>query len=388
MNYRQAVTWSATIQEVVRDGRMPPWHANPKYGRFANDPGLTKQERQRIDHWIQAGTPEGDPADLPPQAVFSDGWSIPNPNLVVSMPQAFTVPADGVVDYHVVEVDPGFQEDKWIQTAEIRPGNRKVVHHCLVFLKAPGSELPTEQGTLGSFCLAATTPGTPPLVLPPGMAKKVPAGWTFVFVVHYQPIGSVQSDQTSIGLVFVDPRNVQKEVATKLLYDLDFVIPPRASDVRVEQSHTFFDDVLLLAMLPHMHVRGKSFRYEAVYPDGQGEILLDVPRYDFNWQHRYVLAEAKRLPAGTTLRCIATYDNSAANPWNPDPDATVRVGRQSNDEMFNGYFEWCLADQDLTQPRPAPNTLWAIVRTVLFPAALMVAAYGGLLLLKRRRTTR
>jgi hypothetical protein len=306
------------------------------------------------------------------------------------MPQPFTVPADGVVEYQVVEVDPGFREDKWIQAAEIRPGNRKVVHHCLVFLKAPGSDAPTEQGALGSFCLAATTPGTPPLLLPAGMAKKVPAGWTFVFVIHYQPIGSVQTDQTCIGLVYADPQTVHKEVATKVLYDLDLAIPPRTPDYRVVRTHTFAQDVLLLAMLPHMHLRGRSFRYEAVYPDGQTEILLDVPRYDFNWQHRYMLAEPKRLPAGTTLRCIAHYDNSAANPFNPNPDVTVRTGLQSWDEMFNGYFEGALVDQDLTAPPPPAAALWNALRKLALPTAVVVllAGCGCSLFLKRRRRSR
>jgi peroxiredoxin/mono/diheme cytochrome c family protein len=381
--YLKTVRWAETIREVVREGRMPPWHANPNYGRFANDPSLTERERQLIETWVQNGTPEGDPADLPPPPAFADTWSIPNPDQIVSLPRPVTVPADGVMEYQIIEVDPGFREDKWIQAAEILPSNRRVVHHCIVYLKHPESDQPTEQGALGSFCLTATTPGTPPLLLPAGMAKKVPAGWTFVFVVHYQPIGSVQTDQTRLGLVFADPRTVQKEVATKLLYADDFAIPPRTPDFRVERTHLFSQDVLLLAMLPHMHLRGKSFRYEAVYPDGRTEILLDVPRYDFSWQHRYVLAEPKRLPAGTTLRCTAHYDNSAANPVNPNPDVTVRAGVQSWDEMFNGYFEWALADQDLTQSPPLGRAL----RPAILPVAglALVAIYGGALLLRRRQ---
>src|SRR5262249_46310929 len=161
--------------------------------------------------------------------------------------------------------------------------------------------------------------------------------WRLVFVVHYSPIGTVQTDQTCIGLSFADPATVKKEVATKVVLDDDLCIPPRVVDHRVERTHTFSEDVLLLAFFPHMHLRGKSFRYEVVYPDGAREILLNVPRYDFAWQNRYVLAEPKRLPAGATMHCVAHYDNSAGNPVNPDPDATVRTGRQSWDEMFNGY---------------------------------------------------
>jgi hypothetical protein len=222
------------------------------------------------------------------------------------------------------------------------------------------------------------------------MAKKVPAGWTLMFVLHYQPIGSVQTDQTRLGLVFADPKTVTKEAATKLVFDGDFTIPPRTPDFRVERTYAFSQDALLLAMLPHMHLRGKSFRYEAVYPDGRTEILLDVPRYDFNWQHRYVLAEPKRLPEGTVLRCIAHYDNSTENPVNPDPDATVRVGLQSGDEMFNGYFEWALADQDLSRAPARGSGLANLLRQSAFPAGVLLlgVAGGGLLLVKRWRRSR
>jgi hypothetical protein len=278
------------------------------------------------------------------------------------MSRPFTVPAQGVIDYQTFEVDPGFREDRWIRGAEIRPGNRKVVHHCNVFLKAPGSgnDLDT-QGELGSYCLAATTPGSPPMMLPDGMAKRVPAGWRLVFVVHYTPIGTVQTDRTSLGLLFADLKAVRKEVATNLMYDPDLRIPPHAAGHRVERSRRFDEDILLLSMFPHMHLRGKSFRYEAVYPDGRVEVLLDVPRYDFHWQNRYELAEPKRLPAGTTLLCIAHYDNSGDNPSNPDPGAIVLAGKQSWEEMFNGYYDITLADQDLTRPSGRGN---AFLRTV------------------------
>ncbi|MHC5544452.1 redoxin domain-containing protein, partial [Singulisphaera rosea] len=268
----------------------------------------------------------------------------------MTMPRPFHVPAEGVVDYQSFEVDPGFNEDRWIHSAEIRPGNRKVVHHCNVFLKSPGGQGDADaQGELGSYCLAATTPGSPPMSLPSGMAKRIPAGWKLVFVLHYTPVGTPQDDQTSLGLVFADPKSVKKEVATNLMFDPALRIPPRAADYRVVHTRRFDDDVLLLSLFPHMHLRGKSFRYEAIAPDGGVEVLLDVPRYDFNWQNRYELTEPKRLPAGTTLRCIAHFDNSAANPSNPDPDAVVLAGKQSWEEMFNGYYDIALADQDLTR---------------------------------------
>ena len=371
--YRQAAGWAGSIAEAVEDGRMPPWHASPDHGRFSNDARLTDLEKRQIAEWADRGAPEGNPADLPPRVAFPDGWRIAKPDVVISMNREFAVPAEGVVDYQIFEVDPGFTTDRWIAAAEIRPGNRKVVHHCNVFLKAPGSlgEMDTA-GELGSYCLAAMTPGSPPMILPQGMAKRIPAGWRLLFVVHYSPIGTAQVDRTSIGLVFADASKVKKEVATNVLVDPDLRIPPHAPNHRVERTRRFDEDVLLLAMFPHMHLRGKSFRYEAIYPDGREEILLDVPRYDFNWQNRYELAEPKRLPAGTTLRCVAHFDNSTGNPANPDPSALVKAGQQSWEEMFNGYYDIVLADQDLTRPEPWSRSLAISARTAFQSASMLI----------------
>jgi hypothetical protein len=374
--YRQAAGWAGAMAEAVEERRMPPWHADPAYGTFANDAHLTDREIATLVDWARGGCPRGEGEAVatesgPPPAPSPEGWSIPGPDLVLTMPRPFRVPAGGIVDYQQFEVDPGFDSDRWISAAEIRPGNRRVVHHCTVFLKPPGADEPEmTPGPLGSFCLAATALGTPPMVLPPGMAKRIPAGWRLLFVVHYTTTGTPQTDRTSLGLTFASPSRVQREVATHLLYDPDLRIPPGAPDHRVEKSWRAPADLLLLAMFPHMHLRGKSFRYEADYPDGRTETLLFVPRYDFNWQHRYVLATPKRIPAGTTLRCVARYDNSAANPANPDPRATVRTGKQSADEMFNGYFDVALADQDLTRTTTPAATATA---TATFPSFFAVS---------------
>ncbi len=384
-SYKDALGWAETIREVVADRRMPPWHADPRYGKFANDPSLTEQEQKLLFAWIDNGCPQGDTADLPPAPAFPHGWRIPTPDQVLSIPEPFTVPAEGVIEYQYFVVDPGFREDRWIQAAEVLPGNRAVVHHCNVFLQPPNSPDVQPQGELGSFCLIASASGTPPLVLPDGMAKRVPAGWRFVFVLHYTAIGSVQTDRTSLGLKFADPRTVKKEVATRLMYDPDLRIPPRTSAHTVAQTWQVNREVLLLSFFPHMHLRGKSFRYEALYPDGAQEILLDVPRYDFNWQNRYELALPKRLPAGTHLRCTAVYDNSTDNPANPDPMAEVRAGPQSWDEMFNGYFDVALADEDLTLPAPVYTQIWQNIRPCFRPGvALLFVGFAGIYLSRRR----
>ncbi len=381
LTYRQAASWSAMIREVVEQRRMPPWGADPKHGRFANDPSLGEEEKQTLFRWIDAGCPEGDPRQLPPPAAFPDGWTIPGPDLVLEMPRAFTMPAKGAIEYQYFAVDPGFREDRWIKAAEVMPGNRAVVHHCNVYLQPPGFDDPKQLGApgqLGSFCLTMMAQGTPPMVLSDGMAKRVPAGWRIVFVMHYQAVGTEQTDRTRLGLTFADPKTVKKEVATKLMFDPDLRIPPRARNHVVSQTWAVGRDVLLLALFPHMHLRGKSFRYELLHADGREEILLDVPRFDFGWQHRYVLAEPLRVRAGSHLRCTAVFDNSADNPANPDPDAEVRAGQQSWDEMFNGYWDVALADEDLTRPR-LPR---------ISPGVALLACLAGGAYLCRRKFSR
>ena len=352
LSYADAAKWAEAMREVIEEGRMPPWGADPKHGKFANDPSLTDAEKQTLFQWIDAGCPEGDIEDLPAPRSFPKGWSIPTPDLVVEMPEPFAVPAQGTIEYQYIRVDPDFRHDRWVSAAEILPGNPAVVHHCTVFLQPPGFDDPEDiasQGNLGSFCLAMTAQGTAPMVLPPGMAKRIPAGWRIVFVVHYQAIGSPQTDRTRLGLKLLDPKEVRQEVATRIMLDIDLRIPPRVADHEVSQEWAVGKDILVLALFPHMHLRGKSFRYDLIHPDGREEILLDVPRYDFAWQHRYTLAEPLRVVAGSRLRCTAIYDNSADNPANPDPDAEVRTGPQTWDEMFNGYLDVCLADEDLTR---------------------------------------
>lgn len=352
-DYDEIVGWAAMIDEVVAEDRMPPWHAERGVGHFANDGSLTVDEKRLLRQWLSDGCPKGDLHRLGPlpsyveEAAASDGWTIGRPDAIVQLPRPFTVPATGNIEYQYFDVDPGFAEDRWISAAEVRPSNRAVVHHCNVFLRPPGSADVVEQGTLGSYCLIAMAAGTPAMQLPQGMAKRIPAGWHLVFVVHYTAVGSEQVDRTSLGLKFVEEKDVTREAATRLMIDEQLCIPPGVADHRVEHSAVMERDLLLLAMFPHMHLRGKSFRYEATYPDGSQETLLNVPRWDFAWQHRYELAEPKRLPKGTVLRCVAYYDNSATNPANPNPSETVRTGPKSQDEMFNGYY-------DVAPAEPAP----------------------------------
>jgi peroxiredoxin len=350
-NYEEAVGWAEMIEEVVREERMPPWNANPAHGKFINDARLSDEDKQLIHQWVAAGAPEGDRKQLPEPPKFIEGWRIPQPDQVVYMTEnAYKVPARGEVKYQYFVVDPGFKEDKWIQAAECRPGNRAVVHHIIVGIVPPGRKSGSSGGNLDSDWLTATAPGARPLLLPTGMAKFIPAGAKLVFQMHYTPNGTAQEDRSCVGLVFADPKTVKREVATHKAANNHFTIPPGEGKHRVEADYRFREDSIMLAMFPHMHLRGKAFRYEATYPDGKKEVLLDVPQYDFSWQHAYAFAEPKRMPAGTRIHCTAYFDNSDENLANPDPKASVRWGDQTWEEMMIGYFDITLADQDLSQP--------------------------------------
>ncbi len=378
--YEEAAPWAATIAEVVQQNRMPPWSADPRYGHFLNERRLSAAERSQLLAWCADGAAEGAPiGPLVGALTATSPDSIGRPDCVVSLPEPQRIPAEGLVDYRYVLVDPHFAEDRWISAVEVYPDNRKALHHCTVFLSPPNATgspegVAVEQGVLGSFCLATYTPGTSPAAFPTGMAKLIPAGWRLVFVLHYVTSGAAATDRTSVGLKFAEPSSVCQEVATKLLADLDLTLAPFEADHVIERSWRVENDVLLLSMFPHMHLRGRSFRYDAIYPDGTTETLLNVPKYDFNWQHRYILASPKRLPAGTTLRCTAHYDNSAANPNNPAPQQTVHAGKLTTDEMFNAYFDFALADED----RVAASRWDAVRRAALLSAAAIVAL--GLLL--------
>ncbi|MBX9791682.1 MAG: redoxin domain-containing protein [Pirellulales bacterium] len=339
-SYDEAAGWSEMIAEVVREGRMPPWHADPQYGHFANDARLSDEERDQIFAWVAAGAPRGDEADLPPTPSFVEGWQMPQaPDLVVRMQDTpFEVPAEGTVAYKYFVTDPGFTEDKWVRVAECLPDNRAVVHHIIVFIRPPDGTPSADRR--GFNFLVGYAPGTRPMVAPEHAAKRIPAGSKLVFQMHYTPIGTPEQDCSSVGLVFVkDPSTITHEVVTTSASNHTFAIPAGADNHEVLSARKFGKDTLLLSFFPHMHLRGKSFRYELELADGSREILLDVPRYDFNWQNHFLLTEPRVLPKDSVLRCTAHFDNSADNPANPDPSETVRWGDQTWEEMMIGWYD-------------------------------------------------
>jgi len=334
--YEEVLGWGEMIRETVESGRMPPWYANPDHGTFRNDPTLTDEEKQLLYTWVENGQPEGDPADLPEPLQFVEGWQIPEPDMVLKMSETpYEVAADGVIDYQYFTVDPGFKEDKWVKAAEARPGNRAVVHHIICFIEKPGQG---GGGFRGGGALIGYAPGMQARHYRDGVAVKVPAGSKFVFQMHYTPVGTKQLDNSSLGIVFADPEEVTHEIRGGVSGKLTFRIPPQAEDHVIRTSHKLRRDTMLVSMMPHMHLRGTSFRYEAEYPDGSREILLDVPEYDFNWQLWYDLEQPKLLPKGTRIRCEAHYNNSESNVYNPDPNAWVTFGDQTWEEMMFGFY--------------------------------------------------
>lgn len=338
LTYEDAQPWAEMIAEVVREKRMPPWFASPMYGEFDNKCQLADDEREMLLTWVDEGCPPGDLAQAPTPPTFSDGWGIGEPDVVYSMSdEPFQVPATGEVAYQHYVVDPQLKEDTWVWASEARPGNRAVVHHILVFAVPPGGNPAAE--FLKGRLIAAYAPGVPPQGMHPGRAAFVPKGTKFVMQLHYTPNGRAQVDNSQLGFRFAKAEDVTQQVESGMAINFLIAIPPGKPDATFNAAFRFKEDREMLALTPHMHLRGKAFRYEAEYPDGTSEILLDVPEYDFNWQITYHFAEPKLMPKGTRLKCTAVFDNSAENPNNPDPTRTVTFGEQTWDEMLIGFFQ-------------------------------------------------
>ena len=345
-NLEDARRWGPSILEVVDEGLMPPWHADPRYGEFVNDRSLSNRERSTLIAWVEQDMPAGDLENLPPRRPFPSGWTIGVPDLVFEIPEAFDVPAEGVLEIQRFEVPTGFDGDVWVQAAQVMPGDRAVVHHVCVFIIDPNApELHSADREARRDAmpeLVCYAPGDMPAIYPDGVAKRIPAGASLDVQVHYTPIGIPRFDRTSVGIRLARAP-VTRLAVTRGVSDRDLVLPPGKADIELRASYTIRRDAELLSLTPHMHYRGRSFRYDGAFPDGRRRTLLVVPSYDFNWQNTYRLADPIPLPAGTRIECVARFDNSAANPANPDPAATVRWGEQSTDEMMIGYLDYSVA---------------------------------------------
>ena len=374
LNYQSARPWAASIKEAVQTRKMPPWFADPHYGKFSNNRTLEQRDVDTIVAWVNAGAPEGNPKDLPKPVAFVDGWNIGTPDLAVTMPAKFEIPAAGTVDYQYILVPLHLTEDKWVQAAEVRPGNRALVHHVIAYIRPPGSNwmksaepgvpyIPKKgEGGSGDF-LVGYAPGLPPDSLPDGQAKLLQAGSDIVLQLHYTANGKAGSDQTTIGVKY-SKVPVKERVYTIAAQNNKFVIPPGDPNYEVRSSFEFGAETRVTALIPHMHLRGKDFLFKATYPTGESEVLLNVPHYDFSWQLAYKPEKDIVMPKGSKLECVAHYDNSPNNPANPDPTKEVRYGDQSWEEMMFGFFDVAIdANKDLRsilpprKPAPQPAVL-------------------------------
>jgi hypothetical protein len=375
ISYRDVRPWASAIREKVTTRVMPPWHADRQYGTFRNDLSLTQREIDTIASWVSAGASEGNPSDLPALPKFPAGWQIGTPDQVFEMQAEYQVPASGEIEYQYFEVPTNFTEDKWMQAGEVRAGDKAHVHHIIVYVREPkASGRPTVMSVRPILAEGQTPPPAPARapgtasparasapgggdamlvnwavgedapVYVPGTAKRIPAGSTLIFQVHYTTNGTTGVDRSRIGLIFAKepPR---QEIRTGIIANPMFAIPAGAPNHEVAAEATFSEDVKIWTMHPHMHLRGKDMTYTAIYPDGRSQIVLNVPKFDFGWQTDYWLAEPLTMPKGSKLHVRAHFDNSAANRSNPDPAKVVRWGDQTWEEMMIGFFTYTVEGQ-------------------------------------------
>ena len=409
-SYQEVRPWSKAIREQVAERNMPPWYADPASSlQFRNDRRLTQKEIDTIVAWVDGGAQKGNDADVPALPKFAKGWSWGEPDLIIPMPVEYDVPAEGEIPMQNFYVPVPFTEDRWIEAVELRPGNPAVVHHSIANVtRLPegskivngravrdgsasaqlntadagrtgglreGSEVFQSQDSFaraGAFKLVGQAPGKGFERHRPGIAKRISPGMYFQFNMHYQPTGRPEKDRSVLGLWF-SKAPVTHEVLTKGVSDVVLVggkelgetrivdgreirtrgrlpnIPPYADNWEIAGQAMIKQAITLYAFAPHMHLRGKDIKYILVWPDGREQTLLNVPKFDFNWQLHYELETPLKIPAGSKMIAIAHYDNSLKNRYNPAPQKEVFWSEQSWDEMFIPWFEYTIDSLDLTK---------------------------------------
>jgi hypothetical protein len=360
LTYDEARPWAKAIRTAVVTRKMPPWFADPKYGHFSNDKRLSDADVNKVAAWVDSGAPEGDPKDKPAPVPWTEGWNI-KPDLVFQMQKPYTVPKTGTIEYTYFVIPSGLTKDTWVSDGEVRPGNRRVVHHASVHVRPPGSQW-LKDAKPGEPYVPPKQAGNLPAPVDPNVntsnewllgyvpgvhgeyfdkkhqsAKLIPAGSDLVFEMHYTANGkAAEDDVTKVGFVLAKETPRQR-LLTVPVVNMNFSIPPGASNHPGQTTATFQQPVELVYSQPHMHLRGKDMDIRLQYPTGESEMLVSVPRFDFNWQMVYYQDKPLLLPKGTRIELFAHWDNSANNKSNPDPAATVKWGDQSWEEML---FAW------------------------------------------------
>lgn len=405
LSYKDARPWARSIKEKVVTKQMPPWHADSHFQQFANDRRLSQAQVDTIAAWVDQGAKEGDPKDLPAAPKFTEGWTIGKPDIVLQMLDEFTLDASGPDEYQYFEIATNFKEDVYVQMAEARPGNRKIVHHIIAFVQPP----PAKDGKGGKYAnitkadiekfreeqekrsifrrdgflmrmksgmpvyddgcalpnggngetldlkaeqnnidfLTGFAPGMNAGIMELGTVKKIPAGSKILLQLHYSKVsGKTEKDRSMIGLVLAKTP-ADKHLYTRPIANTYFQIPAGAENHRVTSCWTTKEDIHLSTLMPHMHLRGKAMQIAAYYPDGHNEILLDVPNYSFSWQTVYYLKKPIALPSGTRIVVTAHFDNSTKNKYNPDPSQAVRFGEPTYDDMMIGWINYTVDKEHL-----------------------------------------
>jgi len=349
-SYEEVRPWVKAIQKNVSEGVMPPWHADKGFGPFKDDRSLSQDEIDTIVAWAKAGAPEGDKSDLPPMPEFPSGeWKIGEPDFVTTFDE-ISLPGSGADQFYNLIGKTDFPEDKWISAVEIQPGDRKVVHHVILWQG--------QQGNPNGW-ISAWAAGAGPTMFPEGTARMLKKGEPIVGDMHYHLYGEDTKDQTRVGLRFLDKEKVQKELVNLWVMNADFRIPAGDPNYEARSTFTFGQDSTILTLTPHMHYRGKDFAYTMTLPDGSTKDLLKVSKYDFNWQTGYEFEKPIDAPKGTRIDCVAHWDNSANNPHNPDPTKDITFGPESYDEMMIGFVDYVVKDGVSPMPDTTANPVIA-----------------------------
>jgi hypothetical protein len=394
VNYQDARPWSRGIKAKVVAREMPPWYADRRFGAYSNERGLAQEDIDTIVSWVDGGAPRGLAADMPSVPDFPVGWAYGDPDIIIPLPVEVQLPAEGEIDTYSLYSPMKFEQEEFIDRVHFRPGNARAVHHSGGFIvRVPddativdgvpmrdGSPVPSNQIqrlgansqlTDGASKIVSYVPGRGMEQYPEGIGKRIPEGWSIRFSLHYQATGKPETDLSRLGLW-----NAKNPISHEILnggsvggdrhyivegkelmvgigeeeegYTAEIpVIPPHAENWAITSVMPLKQDVTLHGMSPHMHLRGKDITYLVTYPDGREEVMLNVPRYDFNWQLYYELAQPLKIPAGSKITALAHYDNSLKNRHNPAPDKEVYWAEQSWDEMFNPQMRMTVDSQDL-----------------------------------------
>jgi mono/diheme cytochrome c family protein len=352
--YEESRPWARAIKEKVAGREMPPFHAAGSVGRYLNDPRLTDEEIATVVKWVDGGAPKGNPKDLPAPVRWKDEWPFGEPDLVLKPKQPYTIKGVKQDQYVFFVFDYALPEDTWIRSIVTRPGNLKAVHHANTHVVTPALQAPEsgffegdfEPSKRGTIMVSGWAPGVQPITLADGVGIKIPKGMRFGIQIHYAPAEKDTIDQTQVGVYFADGL-IKKQLRFLFGDRKDLSIPPNDPNYSLTSTKTFDADSVISFFHVHMHLRGKSYLMRMTYPDGRQEVALEVPRYDFNWQRTYVLNEPIRVPKGTKVDFIGTYDNSQKNKFNPDPSQNVKWGEKTTDEMMQGRMFYEVADENL-----------------------------------------